>query len=105
MCEAKKLAAYGSGEELQSTEGGPPLRQRRRVHGLRQHQEGPRHQEQEEVEEQQGLQEQEVREDGSTEAPAHPLERHVPQLEGVQERQPAVPTVSGGLRDNMWRTA
>jgi len=67
------------------------------VHCLRQHQEGTRHQEQEEVEVEQGLEEQEVREDAGAEAPAHSLQRQLPQLEGVQEGQPAVPTLSGTL--------
>lgn len=67
------------------------------MHCLRQHQEGTRHQEQEEVEVEQGLEEQEVREDAGAEAPAHSLQRQLPQLEGVQEGQPAVPTLSGTL--------
>lgn len=61
------------------------------------HQECPRHQEQEDIEEEQGFDEDKVREDAGTEAAAHSLERHLPQMEGVKERQPAVPAVSGCL--------
>lgn len=86
--------AHRSSEELQSREGASPLGQHWRVHCLRQHQQGTHHQEQEQVEEEQGLNEQEVREDASAETPAHSLERHLPQMEGVQEGQPTVPTLS-----------
>lgn len=96
-CLIPQHTAYRSGEELQSIEGGSPCRQHWRVHGLRQNQECTGHHEQEEVEEEQGLKEQEVREDASAKTPAHSLERHLPQLEGVQEGQPAVPTLSCSL--------
>lgn len=102
MCERccthrTQQTAYRSGEELQSSEGGSSRRQHWRVHCLRQHKEGTRHHEQEEVEEEQGLKEQEVWEDSCAETPAHSLERHLPQLEGVQEGQPAVPALSDSL--------
>ena len=89
--------AYRSSEELQTREGGSPFKRRWRVHRLRQHQEGTRHQGQEEVEEEQGLKKQEVWEDTSAETAAHSLEGNLPQLEGVHEGQPAIPTVSGSL--------
>lgn len=93
-------STYPSSEELKPREvrlslswGG------RRVHGLRQHQERARHQEQEEVKEEEGLEEQEVRKDAGAKTPAHCLERHLPQLEGVQEGQPAVPAVPHSLEE------
>ena len=67
------------------------------MHGLGQHQEQACHQEQEDVEEEQRLQKEEVGEHAGAEAPTHTLERHMPQLQGVQEGQPAVPGMSGGL--------
>lgn len=94
---SQRHTAHRSGEELQSDEGASPRGQHGRVYRLGQHQEGPRHQEEEEVEEEQGLKEQEVREDAGAETPAHSLQRHLPQLEGVQEGQPAVPALSGTL--------
>jgi len=96
---SRLISTYASGEQLQSREAGQQALGRglRGVHGLRQHQEQARHQEQEEVEEEQRLQEEEVGEHAGAEAPAHPLERHLPQLQGVQEGEPAVPGLSSGL--------
>lgn len=67
------------------------------MHRLRQHQECTRHQEQEDVEEEKGLEKQEVREHASAKTSTHSLERYLPQLERVQEGQPAVPAVSDCL--------
>lgn len=67
------------------------------MQGLRYHQEGRRDQEEENVEAEQRLEELEVGEDAGAEAPAHRLERHLPQLQGVHEGEPAVPALSGSL--------
>lgn len=97
MNKHKHARAYRSSEELQAVEGGSTCTHNRRKEHLWQHQERPRHQEQEDVEEEQGFDEDEVREHAGTEAAAHSLERHLPQMEGVNEGEPAVPAVSGCL--------
>lgn len=90
-------ASYRSTEKLQSKEGHCDIRGRWRVQGLRYHLEGRRDQEQENVEAKQRFQELEVGEDAGAKAPTHRLERHLPQLQGVHEGEPAVPTLSSSL--------
>lgn len=77
--------AYPSGEELQSSEGLSVFKLLWGVHRLWNHQERTQDQKKEHVEEEESLEEQEVGEDPGAEAPADSLERHLPQVQGVQE--------------------
>lgn len=69
------------------------------MHRLWQHQKGTSHKKEEEVEEEQCLEKEEVGKNARTETSADSFQRHLPQLERVQDGQPAVPTLPCSLKD------
>ena len=86
--------SYLTSEQLKPRAMGLARGGLRWIHCLGQHQEGPNQQEQEYVEEEESFEEDEKGEDAGAKAATHPLQRYMPELEGVQERQPAVPGLS-----------
>ena len=87
---------YPSSEQFQPRQSCGAVEPRAK-HSLREHQEEPSHREEEDVEEKKSSEENKIWEDACAKAPAHCLQRRVPQLQGWEEWQAAVPGLSCNL--------